>query len=277
MISNDGLAVKYSISTYAQAVVDLNGGAVGVNTASSNSEYATASLGTGANNFAGRVTSCELKYRYIGTTFNQGGETAAYQDQDHNSLAGRSFATVNGEETSKKFPVDRTWTSILYRPVDSGDLDFFTALPLSSAPPVATDPSYYMGAVLQAPSGGVAAVFEWEAWATFEAYGQNIRAMTPSHADAVGFQAVHTVSQLSALLHPTRITEENREKQILLATAKHVATQSTISSSGVLWANNAFENAKRKDAKLAGIEGASGTAAGLAAGLVALNVLDFLF
>jgi hypothetical protein len=232
---------------------------------SSNSEYASGSVGPAENQFEYRVVSAELKARYIGTELNRSGQMAALMDSNHQSLYLRTLSSIDGEETSLRFPVDRTWTRVLYRPVDNDDFEFTDTIPGTGG----AQGIHYMGIAVQAPAG-VSTPFEFEGYATFEIFGKNIRAMTPSHTDPVGFGAVHAVSQLGSNLYPTKRSGPEVEKAMVKDAAGYIANN-TSTYSHVSKASTK----KKNDDGLDAILGTSG--AGIAAGMGLLGALSFLF
>jgi hypothetical protein len=108
--------------------------------------------------------------------------------------------------------------------VDNNDYDFSDSLPAFT--PSQADESFYIGIAIQGIGLSLQA-FEFEAYSVFEAYGRNIRAMTPSHVDPVGFGAVHALTQLSAHLKPSQDPSSELEKRFLGATAKYVSDSTT--------------------------------------------------
>lgn len=263
MIANNFPGVYTSLATGTSATWFPFGSAGNYVELYSNSEYVDSNVGTGENQFEYRVVSAELKARYIGTELNRSGQKVALMDSNHQTLFNRTLSSLDAEETSKRFPVDRTWTRVLYRPVDNDDFEFSSVLPLPASN------NHYMGIALQAPSG-VSTPFEFEAYATFEIFGKNIRGMTPSHVDPTGFGAVHAVSQLGQNLYPTKITGPELEKTMVKDSAQYVVGQTT-SYSHIPRSSDA----KKKDQDLDALIGTAG--GGVAAGLGLLGALSFLF
>ena len=133
--------------------------------------------------------------------------------------------------------------------------------------PADTDNNFYMGIAIQAPSG-VSLPFEYETYTCFEVFGKNIRAMTPSHVDPVGFGAVHAASQLGQNLYPTKVTGPDSERALVKEAAGYVANNTTTFSH--------VSKSKKKDSE--GLDAVLGTAgAGVATGLGLLGALSFLF
>lgn len=188
--------------------------------ATTNSEYTTAQVGTGENQLEYRVVSSGLRIRYTGTELNRGGIVVGIQDPNHNSLQDRLLTSVDAEEVSRRFNVKRDWITILYSPVNNGDLNFHSTLP--AGPPEL----WYLGFAIQAPAG-TPSTYEFEFYSCYEAFGKNIRAMTPSPVDAAGFAAVHSASSLGSALRPTDSPVGKVERTILAATAKHMAVSSS--------------------------------------------------
>jgi len=119
-------------------------------------------------------------------------------DPTHTSLDGRSLSDFDAEVQSRRFPVDRKWLTVLYRPVVDVDDEFKGTFPNG-----ATDPNWYMGFALAGASATTALTYEWEYYSIYEYQGRNIRGMAPSHYDPTGYAAVHSVSQMGKHLLPS--------------------------------------------------------------------------
>jgi hypothetical protein len=269
-VTNDSVCVFSTTSAHSTSILDYIVGA-GWNADASNSEYTTAQLGPAENQFEARVVSAELKLRYIDTELNRGGQAVLFHDPNHMPLYGQSLANLDAEEMSKRFPLTREWLRVVYRPVSSTDLNFQTALPAYT--PAATDlDQFYMGAIIQAAATTNVA-FEYEVYVTFEVFGQNIRAMTPSHVDLAGLGAVHAVSNLGKNLYPTSEPGLSVEKKMVADTAKYLAHQSShVSSMDSSTANKIAQNVKH-----AGDIVTATVSTGNAIYDAVSGVLDFLF
>jgi hypothetical protein len=223
-VCNDLNTVFASLASGVQANVDWTtaGNAAGAN---SNSDYAFAQLGEGNTQFNYKVVSCGLKIRYTGTELDRGGQLIGLQDQDHQSMYLRTLASIDGEETSRRFPVNRKWKRVLYRPLDSHDLDFQSAVYTYTAAP--TDVNFYMAFICQAPDPAVSLVFEWEYFSNYEIIGRNVRGLTDSHVDPVGAAAAQAVVAVGTNLYPTELDSGELEGKMVHDMANYVHTKTT--------------------------------------------------
>jgi len=177
------ISLTTSTSTLALQTVPVVGDAL---FAFSNSEYLAASIGvTPLAQF--RLVSACIRVRYIGTNLNEGGQLVGLMDPNHGSLAGKTFANFDAYDESVRFPVDKKWTMISWKPVEASDLSFVSAFPAKG------NATYPMGFAVQGPSG-VQIPLEYEVYANFEFTGTNVRQKTPSPVDTLGFDAVHAIT-----------------------------------------------------------------------------------
>jgi hypothetical protein len=128
-------------------------------------------------------------------------------------MNGRNFADILGEVTARKFPVDRCWTTVLYRPVVNSDLNYDTSVP-TVVP--------YLGFVVQAAVSTVPLEFEYECYSVHEFQGRNVRGVTPTMHDPVGFAGMDHVSQNSPHMYPTQASSEEREGTSLALLSHYV-------------------------------------------------------
>jgi hypothetical protein len=196
---NNSATVYYSTAGMAPVAVDM--AAVGVGTANSNSDYALGTVGPAANLY--KVVGYGLRFRYTGTSLNQGGTIVALCDPNHNSLQGRSYANFQAELMSKQFPFGREWINVLYKPVTDLELTSQSTFPANTG--AATDLCFYMGAYIN--SAVAAQPFEFEVYGVYEWEGATIRGQTPSHADPVGFAAI----QVASLNSPTTVPKAGND------------------------------------------------------------------
>jgi len=216
---------------------------------STNAEYSETQIGLDSDQFEFRVVGSGLRIRYTGTELNRGGEIVGICDANHVSLFQRSLADINKEEVAKKFSVDRKWKTVLYRPVENDDFQFASSI--TSVAFTDTEKTYYMGFALQSPAG-VSVTFEYEFFSVYELFGKNIRAMTVSNVDAVGFSAVHSVAQLGNNLLPTELEPLMVSRKMVIDSAKHIASEqshvsiadmASVTNSGLKLASTLVKNA----------------------------------
>jgi hypothetical protein len=270
-IANDLTSVITSSATGTPALWFASGTvAANPQSYSSNSEYSQSDVGPTDQDLEYRVVSAVLQVRYIGTELNRGGQMVCLMDPNHRNLVDRSLSDLDAEETSRRFPVDRSWTKVLYRGVDVNDYNFHDAFPTASGLP--SEETYYMGVAIEAPAG-VSTPYEFECYMTYEVFGKNVRAMTQSHVDTTGFGAVHAVSQLGQNLYPTKAGDQENEVNMVREVARYVGDQTTtvshVSKSGTKPSGNSDGGDTVK-----GI--AASAVAGLSTGAAILGALSFL-
>jgi len=194
-VVSDGSAVKLNTAASVLTFVNLTAGA---NLASfnSNSNYATSGIGT-AQLAQYRVVSCGLRIRYIGAELNRGGILVGMHHPAHFSLHGYNISGLDAYSESSRLPVIREWSSVVYHPVDTDDLDWQSTFPTFT--PASTDSSYYMGFLIQAPdtSGATPMTFEWEAHWNYELSGPTVLNKEVSHVDPVGHGAVNAAAMIT--------------------------------------------------------------------------------
>jgi hypothetical protein len=221
--ASDVVCVRNSLSTYAGTTVDYTTGAT-VSNSLSNSDYVAADFGNTPTTLQYRIVGAGLKVRYTGTELNKGGQLIAFADPRHRSVFQRSISSIDGNDTSRRFAMNREWTTVLYRHVDTDDLDFTATLP--TVTPANTDSTFYTVVCFQAPAG-VSLSFEWEMHAHFEVVGRNIRGATPSYADPTGFAAVNAVTIFDDTLLPSQVPHKEYVNRVLLGTARYLAGHSS--------------------------------------------------
>lgn len=223
---NDQTSAFSTLSTFGGTTVNLVGGG-GVQQTESNSQYALGTIGPGLSLV--RNVAFGIRIRYIGTELDRGGQIVALCDPNHNSLQGRAFTDFDAEEVSRRFPVDRQWVTVLYSPYFVTDTDFFSNFPVYT--PAATDPSFFMGIMVQAASAGVSLSYEYEVYGLYEFQGRNIRGMTPSHVDNVGFGAVNAAGAFGAVSKPHQGPSQPVEMNMLKNVHKNLSQTSSTSTS----------------------------------------------
>lgn len=219
-IANDHTCVWYSTSAYTTNVFSAN--SFNAVSSSSNSEYVAGQVGTGPTQLSARVVSAGLRIRYIGTELNRGGQIVCFHDPTHSTLNQRSLASIDGEQESRRLPVTKDWTTVLYRPVDDVDNEFSSSLHLTSTVDVG---SFYIGVIVQSP--GVQSDYEFEFYVNFEVHGRNVRGKTPSHVDVTGHGAIVASVISSPVMVPNQINPAVRTKSFLEQVEGYAATAFT--------------------------------------------------
>jgi len=187
----------------------------GVFGSNTNAPFTTAQIGPGATQACFRIVSCGLRIRYAGTELNRGGYVVGFVDPTQSGLGGRGIASIDGEELSRRFPVTREWLTLLYRPVVDTDLTYNDSA--SFAGNAAND--WYMGFILDSLTSNA---FEYEAFWVLEYQGRNVRGMTTTAHDPVGFAAVNHISQVSPHFLPNSTAHEVREGSVLAQVGHYI-------------------------------------------------------
>jgi len=217
--ANDQQPVYVSGPTYDTTVITM-GGHPGIVPANSNAQYVGASVGTGFTQTQVRIVSAGIRVRYIGTELNRGGQVVGIHEPTHATLNGMNITNAQAIQGSVNFKPTNQWITVLYRPVEDADMQFNSSLnPVNGTSPG----SYFMAALIQAPNG-VQADYEWEAYASYEYEGRNIRGKTVSHVDTTGHAAVLSTVLQSEHMAPSTVSDTQRSSSFL-AQVEHYAGQ----------------------------------------------------
>jgi len=218
---NDLNSIFFSSALYTGNNFQPNLTLAGVNQTRTNSAYLSTQFTTGGS-FAYRVVSCGIRVRWRGTELNRGGQLVCLQNPNHQPLTGFVTTNMDSFQQSVRLPIeDKKWTNVLFRPVDSEDLNFRKTFP-DTVLCLDAD-SYYMGIMIEAPSGGTGGQFEFEVYANHEFTGYSIRGQTPSHVDPNGFSAVHAVTNFTNHLLPSNLPSAALAEQFVDAAAGYLA------------------------------------------------------
>jgi hypothetical protein len=220
-INNDVDSVLYTTNTFPGNSFTVAGGGEVIG-AATNSDYTSSQIS--ASGITYRVVSSGIRVRYISTELNRGGQIVALSDTNHNSLIGRTIQDLDAEINSKRFPVNREWTTVTMRPVRDGDDEFGTNP--AGAPTDASQIAWYQGIMIQSP--GVDVDYEWESYTVYEAQGANVRGMTPSHVDPNGYASVNAMTNFTKHLDPHQKKPAEVEKSAVDDTLKILGTTMSI-------------------------------------------------
>jgi len=207
------------------------GAATGVTAASSNSEYTSTQINTaGPNSIQVRVVSAGLRIRYADTELNRGGSILALHQPQHQSLGGFPVTATSGYDIAEfesfqetvRFPAQRKWMSIPYKPVSPNDLDFDDTIPTGP-----TADNFYMGFAVQGDASA-ATTYEYEFYVNHDFTGATVRGKEPSSVDFVGFSAAHSAGVSSETLQPHDLGDKQAHQNFLQSVVSHL-------ESGVTW------------------------------------------
>lgn len=178
---------------------------VGVQAVTSNSAFDAASFSALPAGNAYRVVAAGIRIRYIGTELNRGGQILALADPTGSPMTGMGSNSILAEVTSRKFPVNRTWTTVLWRPTTITDKQFVTN------PGLYADVASFgtIGFLVVSPQAGIAAEFEYELSAVYEINGRNVRGQTVTPVDTNGQEAIYSASLTSKSIMPHQENTEN--------------------------------------------------------------------
>jgi len=180
--TNDVTNVWYTTALYAGTTIDPV--AAGVSSANSNAMFTSAEISDDLTTY--RIVGSGLRVRYGGTELNRGGFKVCLVDPTHRALTGRDEASLNSELQAKRVPITRTWTTLVYRPVTTNDLNFRNAAPSADIP--------YIGVMMISPDNAINELFEWESFTIVEYQGANARGQTHTDPDPIGYAAVSAVA-----------------------------------------------------------------------------------
>lgn len=205
---SDVSCVNFTDNSFAGSSI-LTPATAGVVNGYSNADYVNSQVATNGITF--RVVASGIRVRYVGTELDRGGYAVALSDTNHNSLYNRNISQLDAEINSKRFPINREWITVVYRPVRDEDDDFGG---ISTQTPAATDLSFYQGIAVNAPASN-SITFEWEYYSIYEYQGATARGQTPSHVDTVGYGAVSATTTFSQHLMPYSGQSHTKEKPLL--------------------------------------------------------------
>lgn len=177
MAANDASAITRSGSTYASSTMSGGAGAFVVN---SNSTYASANFGdpeTSPDLNEARVVAAGIRVRYTGTELSKGGSLYLWHHRNNGNLDGFGVTDYLAYQGASAMAVTRQWSSVIWTPVGTRDTRFGYNVGAPYGP-------YSLAAMVTGATGNT---FEYEAAAVLEITGQDVRSMTPSHADPPGF------------------------------------------------------------------------------------------
>jgi predicted enzyme related to lactoylglutathione lyase len=227
-IANDITTVNYSLANYAGTII---GGFfdVGVVLTRTNSDYINTAFGTGASKAQYRVVSAGLRVRYIGTNLNMGGTIIAFVDPTSSSIVGRSASDLRAEMTSRRLPVNREWSTILWRPVLINDYSFTTNAPSTAAGSGVWGP---MGFLIESPDSTISMLYEYEFSVVLEVNGRDIRGQTVTKSDVVGQTAIASVSLTANSFIPHQMNATISSENFLDRVANEIHTANSYVASG---------------------------------------------
>lgn len=191
----------------------------------SNSEYTASNY-----NIPGmqtRIVSAGLRIRYCGSELIRGGQVVGLHHPAHSNLDSYNITFLDQYKESGRFQVSRkSWTTLLYRPVDTDDLDFVRVLPVTWA---AGTQTFYMGFAVQAAdtSGANPQTFEFEFYVNYESQGAAISNKMPSHVDPVGHGAVNAITNIAPALHQPHTEDSTDVSKALVSAASHYIDKNT--------------------------------------------------
>lgn len=180
-----------------------------------------------------RIVSAGLRIRYIGSELTRGGQIVGLHHPAHRTVWDFDIPSMDAFKESARLPVTREWTTLVWRPVDTDDLDF--ANTFSAVTPAESDTAYPMGFCIQAPdtTGAVPQSFEYEAYANFEFQGDILTNKKPSHVDPVGHGAVNAITSMALAIHgPTQTPSSHLGKAMLAAAHHYVGTHTSQANKG---------------------------------------------
>jgi hypothetical protein len=185
--------------------------------------------------------------RFIGAELVRGGQIVGMHHPSHFSLQGYNIGTLDAYLESSRLPVSREWTSVVFHPVDTDDLDWQTTFPTFT--PSVNDPSYYMGFLVQCPdtTGANPLLFEYEVHFNFELSGPTVLNKEVSHVDPVGHGAVNAAAMIMETVRkPHQVSTQSVASGLVTAASHYISAHTsnpaeapahpaTTSTSGSFW------------------------------------------
>ena len=224
-IVNDVGAVIFSDASYTHS--HARNTSFGSVTAVSNAPYTTAQLDSASDGVSFRVVASGLRIRYIGSELNRGGFKIGLVDPTNSTIIDRQIPQFEAETQSKRFAVDRKWTTLLYKPTTYSQVQFNYGLSTGGSTPdpatvIGTDRAYWLGFAVQAASASTSLSYEYELFTIVEYQGSIGTGQTLTMYDPVGHAAVDAVGISSRALTPSQLSSPERIKTVLSHVSQYV-------------------------------------------------------
>jgi len=201
--NNNTQAVVSSALGFLGPNIDFSAIAANVSRYASNSDYTQADFGDEMGQGL-RVVSAGLRVQYAGSLLNVGGISYSLQEPNHVSLQNYTLSDMGAYNESERERIEpEGWISLYYKPVVNDEISLFRNQDYAAVAPASgaysSSLTNYLGIMLYPSSVG--SLFNFEAYATFEASGAEIRGKTPSSSDPVGFGAIDSITANSNFDH----------------------------------------------------------------------------
>lgn len=216
---NDTPYVTFNDPNSPTPAMDIVTSQAGGFTATSNSDFVRADLS--AAGIQARVVSSGLRIRNVTAVLNRGGYVVGLHEPAHTCLQNFTIPAMDSYlESGRVSGTVDDWTNILYRPVDTDDVDFQTVI---VNPGAAVANTNYMGFIVQSPTSAAAGaqLYEYEAFTNLEAQGARAVGKEPSHADPNGFAAVNAMTVFSRKLHSPHQEDSQQMSSAFVSGADH--------------------------------------------------------
>lgn len=189
MIQSTNAAVWYTNSTF-NTTVTANSGTT-ITTAISDSTFGAAFFNKSNANNTWRLVGAGVRVRYIGPEQYRSGQMIMYSSPGNagigNGIGGPEL--LNNRNTTTAV-CDREWHSVVWKPSDPTDLDYFDIHGVTSGQPIGRVNDASGTAMVFLTGLNTNCSFEYEVVSWFEVVGPLISGLTPSHSDATGLAAV---------------------------------------------------------------------------------------
>lgn len=185
--------------TMASAVSDAVGASLEAKFAAK-IPYQNAAFGT--SGVQGRVVAFGLRIRYTGPALYAAGQIIGFLHPDNRSLLGENGNSFVQYEQASSFPVNKEWTTCVYKPVKPGEYEY-TSNAVADADNTQGYPMIFMidGTYNAAGSVGPSS-FEWQIIQFIEYIG-SVDNITKSHSDIVGLSHLRNAEEnVKATRHP---------------------------------------------------------------------------
>lgn len=148
-----------------------------------------------------RIVGAGVQIRYTGTRLNEGGTLYATRRSDGESMNAMSIPEVASRRDTITCPVNNTWKTVSYIPIQPDDYDYCTngltgtrgqANITTNITTAVEETRYNMGFLIK--SAAASQPFEFRIIQHVEFVGKALDSVTRSHSDIVGMSAVRNVT-----------------------------------------------------------------------------------
>lgn len=119
-----------------------------------------------------RVVAMGIKVKYVGNQLNMGGQFVSLTEPDHQSLDGKSFASLTAYESSHTGIVTREAMATVYTPIDDEEYRYLSTSEIGNGA--------FMGIAFSGSASTGQGPYQFEVCELYEAIGKNVLGKTPT-------------------------------------------------------------------------------------------------